>query len=89
MAKRTDSNQGEIVQALRSCGASVQDLHALGHGCPDLAVGFRGINYLCEIKSEHGKLTDDERDWHAAWKGQVCVIRSIDDCLRLLGVVIE
>lgn len=45
MAKRTDGNQAEIVRALRSAGATVQTLHTVGKGCPDLVVGFRGNNY--------------------------------------------
>ena len=38
-AARTDANQAEIVAALRGVGASVQPLHAVGQGCPDLLVG--------------------------------------------------
>ena len=41
-AARVDRNQAEIVVALRAGGASVQPLHAVGKGVPDLLVGWRG-----------------------------------------------
>lgn len=40
-AARTDRNQAEIVKALRAAGCSVQCLHAVGGGVPDLLVGLR------------------------------------------------
>ena len=49
-AARADSNQAEIVDALRKVGASVQPIHTVGGGVPDLLVGFRGQNYLFEVK---------------------------------------
>ena len=87
MAKRTDRNQAEIVDTLRALGASVTDLHALGHGVPDLAIGFHGATLLAEVKHGKAKLTPDEQDWHAAWRGQVCILRSVDDAADLLASV--
>ena len=50
-ASRLDDNHGEIVTALRSVsGVSVSSLAGLGDGVPDLLVGARRVNYLCEIK---------------------------------------
>jgi hypothetical protein len=85
--KRTDANQRQIVKVLRDLGASVQCLHVIGHGCPDLAIGWHGVTLLAEVKSASGTLTQDEQDWHSTWRGQVCVIRSIDDALALLGAM--
>jgi len=82
---RVDGNQKEIVAGLRRVGADVQHIHTVGHGCPDIAVGFRGVNYLLEIKTATGTLTDDEALWHATWRGQVDVVRSLDDALRVIG----
>jgi len=31
-------------------GVSVQHLHWLGKGCPDLMLGHAGVNYLLEFK---------------------------------------
>lgn len=84
-AARADVNQVDIVAALRAIGATVQHLHTVGAGCPDILVGYRGANYLVEIKSPGGKLTADEREWHAAWCGQVAVIYGVDDAIALLN----
>ena len=89
MAKRVDANQAEIVKALRQIGATVQHLHEVGHGCPDILVGYRGVTLVFEIKDGNKipskrKLTDDEASWHAEWRGQVDIVESIDDALSVL-----
>lgn len=84
-AARVDRNQAEVVQALRKVGASVQLLHQVGGGCPDIGVGFRGHTYLLEIKAEGGRLTEDEREWHQQWRGHVAVVYSVGDALRVIG----
>lgn len=89
MAKRIDANQPAIVKALRKLGASVQTLHEVGKGCPDIAVGFRGANYLIEIKDgtkppRKRKLTDDEQEWHAKWNGTVYVVESIEQAMEVI-----
>ena len=80
-AARVDENQADIVKALRDLGATVQPLHAVGCGCPDLLVGWRGSNFLVEVKNpdkapSQQKLTPDQRKWHMAWDGQAVVIRT-------------
>lgn len=86
-AARADANQREIVEALRGVGATVQHLHTVGRGCPDLVVGFRGRNYLLELKSKRGRLTDAGRAWHERWRGQVVVVRGVDEALRAIGAI--
>lgn len=88
---KVDANHREIVLALRNLGATTQSLHTLGRGCPDLLVGWRGMNYLMEIKTTPigWKLTPDERKWHDLWRGQVCVVGSVDEALEALGLNIE
>lgn len=86
-AARTDSNQPEIVHALEVVGATVLHLHMVGHGCPDLAVGFRGRNYMLEIKTPNGETTPAERTWLRCWRGQAYIVRSVDDALRVIGAV--
>lgn len=87
---KVDANQPEIVRVLRGVGANVQHLHMVGRGCPDILVGFRGRNFLLEIKdgslppSRRG-LTKDELDWHDAWQGQVAVVNDADEALRAIG----
>lgn len=87
---RVDSNQPAIVGALRACGASVQHLHMVGQGCPDILAGYRGVNYLIEIKDgsrppSARKLTGPEASFHAAWRGQVVVVESVADAIRAVG----
>ena len=64
--------------------ATVQCLHMVGHGCPDLLVGWHGENILMEVKMTSGDMTPDELKWHAAWQGEVNVVRSIQDALECL-----
>jgi hypothetical protein len=86
-AARVDDNQGEIVAALRKIGATVQPIHQIGKGCPDLLVGWRGMNTLLELKDgdkvpSKRKLTQDEVDWHEAWRGQVAVVETVEQAIE-------
>jgi hypothetical protein len=92
MAKRTDANQKEIVQALRNCGASVFILSDVGKGCPDLLIGLSGRNYLGEVKDgkkppSGQKLTEKEQLFFNSWKGQVCILKSLDDVAIFINSV--
>lgn len=49
-AARIDANQPAIVAGLRGLGCAVWSTAALGNGFPDIIVGYRGRNYLFEIK---------------------------------------
>ena len=91
-AAKVDANQAIITQALRQMGATVQHLHALGQGCPDLLVGWQGVNLLVEIKNgskppSKRQLTPDEQEWHDNWRGQVAIVESVEDAVRLLNTV--
>ncbi len=89
-AARTDVNQTKIVASLRGIGASVQDLSAVGKGCPDILVGLNKRNVLMEIKaplgpkggSAHRNLTEDQVLWHSRWGGQVVVVRNVDEAIQ-------
>ena len=88
-AAKVDGNQSVVVRDLRSCGVSVQHLHAIGQGCPDILCGWKGRNWAFEIKDpaqppSKRRLTDDEIDWHKAWSGQVSVIETAEDALRIM-----
>jgi hypothetical protein len=81
---RVDSNHDGIVDALRQMGASVTSLADLGGGVPDLLVGLGGETELVEVKGGKGKLTDDQVEWHATWRGRpVRVLRSVEQALSL------
>lgn len=88
-AAKIDANQPEIVLALRAVGASVECMQAAGSGFPDLVVGYRGVNYLLEIKTAKGKLTKDQKTWHPLWRGQVEIVRSVDEALLAIGAIGE
>lgn len=93
IAARVDRNHEEIVKALRDVGATVQSLAAVGHGVPDLLVGFRGQTILIEVKDakqppSKRRLTEDQIRWHGAWRGgPIAVVDGVEAALRALGVV--
>lgn len=92
-AAHVDRNQAEIVEALRQVGATVQHLHGVGHGCPDLVAGFRGRNFLLEVKPAWDRdkrlleLNEREERWHLSWRGQATVVRTAEEALRAIGAV--
>lgn len=82
-AKRTDDNHRDVVEELREVmpDATVFDASGAGRGFPDLVVGWRGRNYLFEIKdptkcASARSLTDAQKDFHLSWQGQVHVVHS-------------
>lgn len=59
----------------------------LGKGAPDIACGFDGETYFFEIKDgskppSKRKLTPDELEFMASWKGHYQVINCIDDIIN-------
>jgi hypothetical protein len=89
MIKKTDRNHAEIMQVLRKIpGVSVFSTHAVGKGFPDLVVGYMGMNYLLEVKDgekppSQRKLTADEVRFHNSWMGQIAIVNSIDDLIKI------
>lgn len=85
-----DTNEEEIVDALRKVGATVQRLSI--RGVPDLLVGFRGRNYLLEVKVDDPNvgLTDDQARWFLAWRGgEIPIVRTIDQAMTAIGVTLS
>ncbi len=88
-AARIDANQPEVVKAFRAAGASVQSLAPLGDGCLDLLVGYRGANYLVEVKDgskppSARTLTPDQQEWTQNWHGQWEIVQDLSDVERLV-----
>ena len=91
-ATQRDANEPEIVAALRAAGASVWPLDE-----PlDLLVGYRGRDYLLEVKlplgpnggESHSVPNDKQKRFMLTWRGQrPTVVRSIDDALAAVGCV--
>lgn len=85
--KRADQNQTAIVQALRAAGCTVAILAGVGGGVPDLLVGWRGQNFLLEVKNPAGRgdrLTPAESDFLATWRGQAVIVRDVGEALTII-----
>lgn len=99
--RKVDANQKAIVEVLRSVGATVVLLHAVGGGIPDLLVGYRQRTWLLEVKrigrdDVPGKrltggrsmtaTAERQKAFHDAWRGgPVSIVRSADEALRLIS----
>ena len=83
-----DINEPHIVAALRKAGANVLHIEMPA----DLLVGYKGRNYLMEVKTPKGKMRDSQIDFMARWVtdgddcGQIAVVRSADEALAVLEV---
>lgn len=93
-AAKVDANQDAIVSVLKAWGATVQSLAAIGKGCPDLLVGYRGHTILLEIKDgrkppSQRQLTEHQQKWMSEWKGGtlavVTDIQGIETLLRTIN----
>lgn len=83
---KRDANQSEIVKALRGAGASVYDMADVGHGFPDLVVGYAGRIWLVEVKMPDGELTPDQVDFIRDCHGTVHVVHNVDEALAVIGI---
>lgn len=79
---RRDVNEPEIVRALEAVGATVKRLH----WC-DLLVGYRGRNYLIEVKTPDGRLTVEQKAIEQEWRGQYTIARTVNDALQTIGAI--
>lgn len=90
-AKRVDDNQAKIVEQLRRLGVTVQHLHTIGKGCPDLLLGHRNKNFLIELKDNkktksQKKLTEDEEVFFNTWRGQVNKCETLEEIIKVVGL---
>jgi hypothetical protein len=87
---RVDENHTAIVDLLRGLDCLVISTAGVGDGFPDLVVGFQGVTHLIEIKdgdksASRRRLTDDEKEWHATWRGEaVYIVESARDAEQLV-----
>ena len=87
-AARRDTNEPEIIKALRACGAYVKPIN--DEGTFDLLVSYRGHTLLLEIKDGQKppsarKLTDAEQKFHDEWPGDnLHIVKSVEEALALL-----
>lgn len=69
---------------------SVQSLAAVGKGVPDLLVGYRGRNFLLEVKDgkkppSQIQLTPDQVEWHESWRGaKPHVVHTVNEAVSVI-----
>jgi hypothetical protein len=86
-AANVDRTHRECVEAAESVGASVLLIFRLKK-CPDLLVGFRGVDQLLEVKPEGEDATDEQLAWHRRWQGRpVKVVHNAQETLRAIGAL--
>lgn len=94
MIKKVDANQKDIMTKLRMIpGISVATTHTIGKGFPDIVIGYKGKNYMVELKDgtkrpSQRKLTKDEISFHSNWNGQVDICINFYDVLKLLSIAV-
>lgn len=93
-AAKVDSNQSAIVSVLRAMGCSVQPLHTVGGGVPDLLCALLETNFLVEVKDgakppSAQKLTPDQIEWHKSWKAPVYIVNSTETAIDLVQKIIK
>ena len=80
MRHRKDTNQDEIVKALRKKGATV---YVIGRPV-DLVCGYKCRNFLIDVKSANGKKTPFQKTFFEEWRGQVRIVRSVKEAIDLV-----
>lgn len=91
-ARKIDANQRRVVKELRQMGCSVAILSAVGDGCPDILVGYRGTNVLMELKDgdkspSRRQLTPDQKEFHDTWHGPLYVVESPAQAVDIMSRV--
>lgn len=69
---------------LRAIGCSVQSLAAVGSGCPDILAAKGGRMFLFEVKDDGGRLTPQQKKWHAEWRGRAHVVWSAEEARKVV-----
>lgn len=85
-ARKRDANEAEIVAALERVGATVAELDKP----VDLVVGYRGVNFLLEVKNGNQppswqRMTEDQQRFFDTWQGRAAVVRNVDEALEAIG----
>lgn len=86
---KRDANHDEMVRLFESLGCSVFECHDVGAGFTDLVVGCMGVTLLVEVKTPEGMgrsdtLTPAQQRFHRDWRGQLAVVSTRDDVVRLV-----
>lgn len=92
-AAKRDEAEDAIIKDLKRCGCTVAQLS--GKNLPDLLVGFKGNNFLLEVKSDKsvhhqkgGGVSDGQLEWAIDWRGKKPrLVRCTEDALRAIGAI--
>lgn len=85
-AAKIDTNQKDIVAALRKIGAVVRYL-SQGEGLPDLLVGYRAQTFLIEVKNKDGfnRMTPGQKDFHNRWiGGPLLIVHTAEQAIKAI-----
>lgn len=88
--RKVDANQSSLVKQIRMIpGVTVAHIHTVGQGLCDLIIGYRGKNFLVEVKDpkkpkSQRKLTTDEEKFHRQWTGQIAIVETASDVMKLI-----
>lgn len=88
-AAKVDSNQAELVAALRQMGLAVEIISSAHDGFTDLVVGFNGVTVLVEVKDgslspSRRRLTPAQQEVHGRFHGAITVIETLDQAVALV-----
>ena len=91
---RTDSNHAAMLAEFRRLGATVTSTAMVGHGFPDLVIGYGGCNQLVEVKDgakvpSARKLSPDEIRWQEQWRGDCVIVARVEECDWVLTAMVE
>jgi hypothetical protein len=82
-AKKRDASERPIIAALKSMGMDVYQIDRP----VDLVCGFRGANYLVEVKTGKAKPNPEQANFLETWRGQAVVLRNATDAINWAGEV--
>lgn len=77
-AKKRDTSERPIIEALKGIGMDVVQIDRP----VDLAAGWRGQNYLIEVKTGKAKPNPEQARFIETWRGQVVVLRDVDEAIN-------
>ena len=74
---------------LRAIGCTVAITSSVGGGFPDLVVGYKGQNFLFEVKDgllppSRTRLTPAEQEFSESWRGSYHVVTGEDEAVRIV-----
>lgn len=96
-AHRKDASHKAVVAAFEAHGCSVNVIEQAKTGCPDLVVGYLGVDHGVEVKPTKEQAGKDwRRDtvpresqlaFHARWRGApIHVVRTVEDVVALVAM---